>query len=77
MLKIDTEGAEGDILEGASREMLQATQHAIVEYHDILCPGVSARVQGILSAAGFECRTHVHPWEEGIIYASRSQDLAA
>lgn len=70
-LKIDTEGAEGDILEGASTSSLAAVQHAIVEYHDNIVPGVSARCRRVLEAAGFRCHTFVHPWEEGIIYASR------
>ena len=32
LLKIDTKGAEVDILEGASKEVLSATQNAIIEY---------------------------------------------
>jgi FkbM family methyltransferase len=71
MLKIDTEGAEGDILENASISALQATQNAIVEYHDNIVPGVSERCYRVLKAAGFKWRTLVHPWQEGIIYASR------
>jgi FkbM family methyltransferase len=71
LLKIDTEGAEVDILEGASNAVLDATQNAIVEYHDQIVPGASQRCRRVLEAAGFECRILVHPWEEGIIYASR------
>lgn len=72
LLKIDTEGAEGDILEGASSGVLEAVDHAIVEYHDNISPGVSSRCRRVLEAAGFECRELVHPWEEGIFYARRS-----
>jgi FkbM family methyltransferase len=71
LLKIDTEGAEGDILEGASESALGAVQNAIIEYHDNIVPGVSERCYRVLAAAGFKWRTHVHPWQEGIIYASR------
>ncbi|HXY08652.1 MAG TPA: FkbM family methyltransferase, partial [Terriglobales bacterium] len=71
LLKIDTEGAEGDILESASSASLAAVQNAIVEYHDNIVPGVSKRCYKVLEAAGFTWRTHVHPWDEGIIYASR------
>jgi FkbM family methyltransferase len=71
LLKIDTEGAEGDILEGASKATLGAVQNAIIEYHDNIVPGVSERCYKVLKAAGFKWRTFVHPWDEGIIYASR------
>jgi FkbM family methyltransferase len=71
LLKVDTEGAEADILEGAPLEMLQATQNAIIEYHDNICPGASERCRKVLDAAGFRYRTRVHPWDEGIFYASR------
>ena len=71
LLKIDTEGAEGDILEGASKSTLEAVQNAIIEYHDNIVPGVSERCYRVLEASGFKWRTFVHPWNEGIIYASR------
>jgi Methyltransferase FkbM domain len=71
LLKVDTEGAEGDILESASKAALAAVQNAIVEYHDNIVPGVSQRCYQVLTDAGFKWRTHVHPWKEGIIYATR------
>jgi FkbM family methyltransferase len=71
LLKIDTEGAEGDILEGASKACLSAVQNAIVEYHDNIVPGVSERCYRVLRDAGFSWQTFVHPWSEGIIYATR------
>jgi FkbM family methyltransferase len=71
LLKIDTEGAEGDILEGAAKSTLGAVQNAIIEYHDNIVPGVSERCYRVLKASGFKWRTFVHPWNEGIIYASR------
>jgi FkbM family methyltransferase len=71
LLKIDTEGAEVDILEGASEDVLGATQNAIVEYHDNIYPGAYERCRRVLDAAGFDCRVLVHPWQEGIIYCRR------
>jgi FkbM family methyltransferase len=72
LLKIDTEGAEVDILEGASKAVLDATQNAIVEYHNQIYPGAYTRCRHVLEEAGFRCRVLVHPWQEGIIYAVRS-----
>jgi FkbM family methyltransferase len=71
LLKIDTEGAEGDILEGAAKSTLNVVQNAIIEYHDNIVPGVSERCYRVLKANGFTWRTFVHPWDEGIIYATR------
>ena len=71
LLKIDTEGGEGDILEGMPEEMLRATEHIVVEYHDNLEPGVSSRCRSLLAASGFEFTERVHPWDEGILYARR------
>ncbi len=71
LLKIDTEGAEGDILEGASKPALSAVRNAIIEYHDNIVPGVSQRCYDVLQASGFKWHTFVHPWNEGIIYATR------
>jgi len=71
MLKIDTEGAEGDILEGASSSTLASVKNAIVEYHDNIVPGVSERCYRVLKNAGFKWKIFTHPWDEGIIYATR------
>ncbi len=71
MLKIDAEGGEVDILEGASRATMAAVQSAIIEYHDNLVPGAYARCRAALNAAGFACHVHEHPWQEGIITATR------
>ena len=43
ILKIDVEGGEADILEKKTASTLQATESVIIEYHDNLCPGASAR----------------------------------
>jgi hypothetical protein len=39
--------------------MLKATQNAIVECHDNVCPGASLRCRAVLDAAGFRRRTRV------------------
>jgi len=72
LLKVDTEGAEVDILEGASPSFWAAVQNAIVEYHDNIVPGSLARCQRVLEAAGLRCNVRHHPWKEGIIYAHRT-----
>ncbi|MCI0600083.1 MAG: FkbM family methyltransferase [Beijerinckiaceae bacterium] len=71
MLKIDTEGAEGDILEGASDAVLDNVQNACIEWHDNIVPGVFQRCCSRLEAAGFTYHTRSHPWDEGIIFASK------
>lgn len=58
MLKIDTEGAEVSILDGASDDVLRAVDNAAIEYHHNLVPGAFARYRAVLDA-------------EGIIYATR------
>lgn len=71
MLKIDTEGAEGDILEGASDAVLGNVTNACIEWHDNIVPGVFARCRDRLEATGFEFHLRKHPWDEGIFYASK------
>jgi len=71
MLKIDVEGAEGDILDATSDELLAHVNTACVEWHDNIVPGVRIRCIKCLREAGFRISEHVHPWEEGILYADR------
>jgi FkbM family methyltransferase len=69
LLKMDTEGAEADTLEGASPATLRAIRQVILEYHSRLCPDVVIRCQKALEQAGFRChvrRIHVY---HGLIYA--------
>jgi FkbM family methyltransferase len=73
LLKIDTEGAEGDILDGASVPALRRCNNIVVEWHDNIVPGVSAIVRARLAGAGFVIqKEHLHPWAEGIIHAVRT-----
>ena len=71
MLKIDTEGAEGDILEAASDAVLGSVQNACVEWHNNIVPGVYERCRKRLEDAGFSLHIRRHPWDEGIIFARR------
>jgi FkbM family methyltransferase len=73
MLKIDTEGAEGDILEATTDAMLNSVQTACIECHDNIVPGVFDRCKSRLERAGFNLDVHKHPWGESIIYATRAR----
>jgi FkbM family methyltransferase len=50
VLKIDAEGAEADILEGA-RPVLDSIEHIVAEYHEWLVPDVKARITRALCPA--------------------------
>ena len=73
LLKLDVEGAEADILEGASTQSLAMIELVVMEYHDFLVPQASARCQRVLRSNGFRCsvRRLKHPGT-GLIYASRA-----
>jgi FkbM family methyltransferase len=72
LLKIDTEGAEGDILNESSKPALQRCHKVLVEWHDNIVPGVSQIVRQRLAEADFTVvNEQRHPWDEGIIYAVR------
>jgi len=71
LLKIDVEGAEGDILEAAADGLLRQAQHMVVEWHDNIVPGVGERCRRRLRDAGFTFSERLHPWNEGILYATR------
>jgi FkbM family methyltransferase len=71
-LKIDAEGAEGDILCENSIPHLRRCRSVAVEWHDNIVPEVSQIVRGRLAEAGFVVqKEHSHPWNEGMIYAVR------
>jgi FkbM family methyltransferase len=72
LLKIDTEGAEGDILSGTNLSTLRRFQRIVLEWHDNIVPGVSDLCRKILDEAGFRFSSErVHPWNEGIFYCER------
>ena len=72
LLKIDTEGAEADILEGASPSTLRVIGQIILEYHNQLCPGAFSRCRKVLDLAGFACRVRPANADGGLLYAWRN-----
>lgn len=72
LLKIDTEGAEADILEGANASTLSMVLRVILEYHDHLCPDALSRCRTVLERAGFECKVYAANPDQGLLYAWRS-----
>ncbi|HEY0404499.1 MAG TPA: FkbM family methyltransferase [Pyrinomonadaceae bacterium] len=71
LLKIDTEGAEVDTLEGASAATLRAIRQVILEYHTGLCPNAPARCRKALEEAGFRCLVRPTNAHHGLMYAWR------
>jgi FkbM family methyltransferase len=72
LLKIDTEGAEADTLEGASPVTLGAIRQVILEYHLRLCPNALIRCKKALEQAGFHCLVRpIHAYH-GLLYAWRT-----
>ncbi len=72
LLKIDTEGAEADTLEGASPATLRAIRQVILEYHVGLCPDVLARCKNRLEQAGFHLLVRPTNAFHGLLYAWRT-----
>jgi FkbM family methyltransferase len=70
LVKIDTEGAEADILEGASILTLRRVRQFVLEYHNSLVPGALARCREVLTGAGFDCIVRPGPFDkQGLLYA--------
>lgn len=73
LLKIDTEGAEADILEGAAASTLRAIDRVVLEYHDQLCPDALSRCRRVLESAGFCCRVRPANPYQGLLHAWRDR----
>jgi FkbM family methyltransferase len=73
LVKIDVEGAEVDILQGAPPDTLVAAEQFVVEYHDPLRPEARARCEAALERAGFRCvaRESEEMAGLGLLYAVR------
>jgi len=72
MLKIDAEGAEGDILSGAATATLQRVRNVVLEWHDDLVANVSDVCRQRLTQAGFSIDSErLHSDHQGILYCSR------
>ncbi len=68
LLKIDAEGAEVDILEGASSESLDRVRRVILEYHDNLVPDAGSRCRTVLGRHGFRMREQPLAAGLGLLY---------
>jgi FkbM family methyltransferase len=74
LLKIDAEGAEADILEGARPETLKEIRQFVIEYHDSLCVDALGRCARVLTRAGLRCFTRPISPDQGLLYAKREKD---
>ena len=73
LVKIDAEGAEADILEGASAAALARVRRFVLEYHDSFVSGSLARCARVLAGARFHYIARHDPSRVGlgVLYASR------
>lgn len=71
LVKIDTEGAEAEILEAASQHTLERIRQIVVECHDWLCPDSLLRCHRVLQRAGFECLVRRRRPLQALLYARR------
>ncbi len=53
LLKIDVEGSEIEIVEGADPEVWQRIKRVVVEYHDLFRPGCRERVEAVFGRAEY------------------------
>jgi FkbM family methyltransferase len=72
LAKMDVEGAEVDILEGASSQILNEIDQFVIEYHDGLVTGARERCELVLNGAGFRCATRRLAPDQGLLYAWRA-----
>lgn len=74
LLKIDTEGSEIDIVEGASAATWQRIERVVLEFHENLRPGCRDRIEAILRGYGFgqmEVEQASRGGRQGILRAAR------
>jgi FkbM family methyltransferase len=74
-LKVDVEGAEIEVFEGAQSDTLDRIRRVALEFHDAFRPGCCERVTKILSANGFrflEVDYQRGYRDRGVIRASRA-----
>ncbi|HUQ70153.1 MAG TPA: FkbM family methyltransferase [Planctomycetaceae bacterium] len=72
LLKIDAEGAEADILEGAAPAGFERIGNVALEYHNDLCPKADERCAAVLKRAGYHCeRVPAREPHRGMIYSWR------
>jgi 31-O-methyltransferase len=76
LLKVDVEGSEVEIVEGADAATWRKIRRVVVEYHDLFRPGCRERVTRVLAAQGFpflETLPESDPPGLGLIRASRER----
>lgn len=71
VVKIDAEGAEAEILEGAHPETLKKVRQFVIEYHDGMCPNALARCQRVLKEADLHYAIRPTRPDLGLLYAWR------
>lgn len=54
LLKVDVEGSEIEIFEGAPKDVWKQIDRVILEYHDLIRPGCKERVLKVLKKHGFD-----------------------
>lgn len=70
-VKIDAEGAEVDILEGASPLTLSRIDRVAIEYHEDMVLDCRTRCERVLQRAGFVCEAVETESNRGMLYAWR------
>jgi FkbM family methyltransferase len=72
LLKIDTEGAEIAIIEGASRDFWPRVDRLAIEYHHNDTRGTAERLRRYLEGLGYQCEGETNPaYSHGLLFASR------
>lgn len=69
LVKIDAEGAETEILEGASASTLRSIPQFVIECHDLLVPRAQARCVDVLERSGFRCIVRPTEPQLSLLYA--------
>jgi FkbM family methyltransferase len=73
LAKIDAEGAEVEILEGARPETLGEIRQFVIEYHNNLCPNALERCERLLASEGLRCVARPATRDQGLLYAWRDR----
>lgn len=69
LVKVNAEGSEADIVEGASREALKKISQFAIQYH---APELLERCRQKLQSAGFDCIADASDSKTGLLYATRA-----
>jgi FkbM family methyltransferase len=75
LLKIDAEGAEADILEGAGKGCFDSIRRMVVEYHGCYVANAESRCREVILRNGFDCYAVpiIARKEVGMLYAWRRE----